>query len=147
MKRSWAVFAILGFLFLSFSIESFAQELPYTEGSVWQVTFVKTKPGMGLKYLKNLQTNWKKVLDEGKKEDLILSYKILSGSAATRDDWDLMLMVELKNMAALDGLEEKFMAIANKTIGPEDEQDALMTNLGEIRKIMGSKITRELIFK
>lgn len=147
MKRLSVLLPVVLFMLLCFSFVCHAQDLPYREGSVWQVTFVKLVPGMGTPYLKNLQSNWKTVLDAGKKEGLILSYKILSGAAATEDDWDLMLLVEMENMAALDGLEEKFNAIVTKTIGPEDAQQNLMLKLGDMREILGSKITREIIFK
>jgi hypothetical protein len=147
MRRAHVVLAVLGLVALCFCTEGIAQELPYTEGSVWQVTFVRTQPGMQLKYLENLQANWKKVMDEGKKQGLILSYRILSGAAATMDDWDLMLMVEMKNMAMLDGLDDKFMEIEKKVVGSEEKADALMMDLSQIREIMGSKLTREVTLK
>jgi hypothetical protein len=39
---------------------------PYTEGSVWQITIVNTKAGMGDDYIKNLAKNYKTVMEEGK---------------------------------------------------------------------------------
>src|SRR5437667_10069557 len=89
-------------------------DAPYTEGSVWNITMVKTKPGMDDQYIKGLARTLKGNLDEAKKQKLILSYKILSGSAATSNDFNILLMVESKDMAALDNGREKFDPIAKK---------------------------------
>src|SRR6476646_11708333 len=70
---------------------------PYTEGAVWQITMVKTKYGMSDDYLKALAKTFKGTLDEAKKQNLILDYKILLGEAATPQDFDILLMVESKN--------------------------------------------------
>lgn len=122
-------------------------EHPYHEGSVWTVTFVRVKPGMSATYLRDLANNWKKVMDEAHKQQLVLSYKILGGNPVNRDDWDLMLLIELKNWAALDGAEEKFGAIEEKLIGPETRQTEMMLKRGEIRDILGTKNLHEIIFK
>src|SRR5207253_11336801 len=90
---------------------------PYTEGSVWQITMVKTKPGMSDDYLKALAKIFKSTNDEAKRQGIITDYKILAGDAATQQDYDILLMVEYPNMAALDGLRDKTDPIAAKTIG------------------------------
>jgi hypothetical protein len=41
---------------------------PYTEGAVWQITMVKTKPGMGDDYLKTLAKTFKAANDEAEKQ-------------------------------------------------------------------------------
>src|SRR5713101_5929538 len=89
-------------------------ELPYTEGSVWSVRFVRTEPGKTRAYLKSLGAEWKRLMDEAKRQSVILSYRILVTSIANRDVWDVMLVVEVKNMAALDGFSEKMAAVATK---------------------------------
>jgi hypothetical protein len=77
----------------------------------------KAKSGMGDEYLKGLAKTFKGSLEEAKKQDLILDYKILLGDAATPQDFDILLMVESKNMAALDNAREKFDPIARKIVG------------------------------
>jgi len=122
-------------------------EMPYMEGSVWQVTMVHTKPGMSDDYLKGLQKSLKGTLEEQKKQGLILSYKMLMGQAATPGDFDIINMVEYKNMAALDGLREKTDPIATKMIGNEDQLRQLAMKRAEIREIVGSKLMREITLK
>jgi len=122
-------------------------DAPYTEGPVWTITMVKAKYGMGDEYLKGLAKTFKGTLDEAKKQDLIMDYKILLGGAATPQDFDILLMVESKNMAALDNAREKFDPIARKVEGTPDQQRATATKRLEIREIMGSKLMREITLK
>ena len=122
-------------------------DAPYTEGPVWQITMVKAKYGMTDEYLRGLAKSFKGVLDEAKKQDLVIDYKILIGEAATPQDFDILLMVESKNMAALDNAREKFDPIARKIEGPPDQQRATATKRLEIREIMGSKVMREVTLK
>ena len=71
-------------------------DAPYTEGTVWNITMVKTKYGLTDDYLKGLAKTFKGTLDEAKKQNLIISYKILLGDTATPHDFDILLMVESK---------------------------------------------------
>jgi hypothetical protein len=120
---------------------------PYTEGAVWQITMVKTKPGMGDDYLKTLARTFKATNDEAKKQGIITDYKILSGDAATTQDFDLLLMVEYPNMAAMDGLRDKTEPIFDKIMGNEDQQRQMAVKRVEIRDIMGDKLMREITLK
>ncbi len=122
-------------------------DAPYTEGPVWEITMVKAKYGMGDEYLKGLAKTFKGTLDEAKKENLILDYKILLGDAAAPGDFDILLMVESKNMAAFDNAREKFDPIARKIEGTPDQQRQTATKRVEIREIMGNKLMREITLK
>ena len=122
-------------------------DAPYTEGPVWTITMVKAKYGMGDDYLKGLAKSFKGTLDEAKKQGLVMDYKILLGDAATPQDFNILLMVESKNMAALDNAREKFDPIARKIEGTVDQQRATATQRLEIREIVGDKVMREVTLK
>jgi hypothetical protein len=126
---------------------TFAQNRLYKEGSVWSVSFVKSNSGMGEDYLNNLKTTWKAVNDEALKQGLILSYKILSGSSANPQDFDIMLLVESKNLASLEGNDEKWDAIYKKTIGDEATMKQLRESRVSMRTIYGGKLMREIVYK
>jgi len=130
-----------------FSANSFAQERTYTPGSTWSVSFVQVKNGMGRDYLNSLKTTWKVVQDEGVKQGLILSYKILEGNASNPDDWQIMLMVEYKNMAAMEGNEDKWEAISKKVVGNEEDQKKLRDIRVNMRTMYGTKLMREVVYK
>jgi len=129
------------------SVCSAQSDAPYTEGPVWNITMIKVKPGMGDEYLKSLAKTLKLSLEEGKKQNLIVDYKILLGNAATPQDFDVLVMVESKNMAALDNGREKFDPIARKTVGTTDQQQAMAVKRLDIREIMGTKLMREITLK
>jgi hypothetical protein len=122
-------------------------DAPYTEGPVWTITMVKTKAGLGDEYLKELAKTLKGSLEEAKKQNLVVDYKILLGNAATPQDFNILIMVESKNMAAQDNLREKFDPIARKIVGTTDQQQAIQVKRLDIREIMGTKLMREITLK
>jgi hypothetical protein len=122
-------------------------DAPYTEGPVWTVTMVKTKAGMSDEYLKELAKTLKASLEEAKKQNLVVDYKILLGNDATPQDFNILIMVESKNMAAQDNAREKFDPIARKLVGTTDQQQAIQVKRLDIREIMGTKLMREITLK
>ena len=133
--------------FASITLSRAQSDAPYTEGTVWNITMVKTKYGMTDDYLKGLAKTFKGTLDEAKKQNLILSYKILLGDAASPHDFDILLMVESKDMAAFDGSREKFDPIASKIEGSVEQQKQTAVKRLEIREILGAKLMREITLK
>ncbi len=129
------------------SLCSAQSDAPYTEGPVWNVTMVKTKAGMTDEYLKGLAKTLKASLEEAKKQNLVVDYKILLGNAATPQDFDILVMVESKNMAAFDNAREKFDPIARKVVGTTDQQQSLAVKRLDIREIVGTKLMREITLK
>lgn len=134
-------------LLLAAALPASAQDKPYKEGTVWSVSFIKVKPGMFDVYMRDLASARKKLMEDAKKQGLIVSEKMLSGSAMGAGDWDLMLMVEYKNWAAFDGLSDKFDALALKTVGTEEKQVQMMVKRTEVREIVGDKVFQEISFK
>src|SRR5260370_33621765 len=122
-------------------------DAPYTGGPVWTVSMVKAKYGMGDEFLKGLAKTFKGTLDEAKKQNLIMDYKILLGDSADPHDFDIVLMVEQKNMASFDNAREKFDPIARKIEGTPDQQVATATKRVELREILGTKLMREITLK
>ena len=136
------------FLALLFCLSATAQvqEAPYNQETVWTMTFVRTEPGRFDDYIENLNGLWRKANDEAKKDGTVVSYKIISTNAVREDDWNLLLMVEYKNMAAFDGLDAKFREIVAKLASEEKQEEGIQTR-AKIRTIVGSKLGRELSFK
>ena len=129
------------------SLCSAQSDAPYTEGPVWNITMIKAKSGMTDEYLKGLAKTLKGTLEEAKKQNLVLDYKILLGNAATPQDFDILILVESKNMAAQDNTREKFDPIARKVVGTTDQQQAMAVKRLDIREIIGTKLMREITLK
>jgi len=138
--------ALLGLLF-ALAGPAQAQDKPYKEGTIWAISFIKVKPGMFDVYMRDLAVARKKLMEEARKQGLIVSEKMLAGNSMGREDWDLMLMVEYKNWAAFDGLNDKFDALSLKVVGSEEAQLKTMVKRTELREIMGDKVLQELSFK
>ena len=141
--KNWILAVALG---VTMSGVALADERPYTDGSVWDLAMIRTTDGMGDRYLESLRKNYKPIMEEAKKQGLVLSYKIISTTTSGPDDWDIILMTEYKNWAALDGLSEKFEAVSRKVISKSDE-DKLMEQRLQVRRFVGSKNGQELILK
>jgi hypothetical protein len=145
MKTTMKIMLVTVVLFLC--SQTFAQTKLYKDGSVWAVSFIKTNSGMGVDYLNNLKTTWKATEDEALKEGLILSYKILDGESANPEDWNLMLMVEYKNLASMEGNDDKWDAISKKVVGDDAAMKQLRETRVSQRTIYGTKMLREVVYK
>src|SRR5665213_2830226 len=84
-----------------------AQDRPYTEGNVVVVSYIRIKPGMFDKYVKYLDTDYKKIMEAEKKAGVILDYGVYTTPQQNEGDWNMVLRVTYKNMAALDNLRDK----------------------------------------
>jgi hypothetical protein len=121
--------------------------MSYVEGSIWVLTFVKTKPGSADDYFKSISASLKPVYEEEKKQKMILDYKILSTDAGDDRDFNVIIMVEYPNMAALEGSRERVEPILDKIIGSGDARRAMATKRLDVREILASKTMREIWLK
>lgn len=134
-------------LLLCFTLQTFAQE-HYTEGPVWQVSLIRVKPTQFDAYLTSLRQSSKPLLDEQKRQGLILDYKFfLNTTKHDPDDWDISLAVQYKNFAALDGLTAKNEAIRDKVLGSKQAAQQLGEKRSEIREIVRTMTLREVTLK
>lgn len=121
---------------------------PFQNGPVWTITFVHTKPGLGLKYMEYLATDWKREQEALKKAGLILDYKVIGAEAHSPNDWDLMLMTEYKDLATLEANEDKMEAVSMQALDLTDQK--LIQGYQERsswREILGDRLTREIILE
>jgi hypothetical protein len=141
-KMRWLV----GFVLL-LALHAVAQE-HYTEGPVWRVTVVKVKPAQFDAYLTSLRQGTKPLLDEQKRQGLILDYKLfLKETSESPRDWDIALAVLYKNHAALDGLTAKAEAVRDKVLGGKQQAIQLGQKREEIREIVSSQLLQEITLK
>lgn len=144
-----AVVFLLVFIAIMFmvSISAIAEEKAYEEGTIWSVGLIRTEANMQEQYIKDLSKVWGKIMQAAKEEGLILSYKVLAGESANPDDWDIMLLVEFENYAALDGIDDKFDELIVQILGEEEEQIKASLEREKIRDSYGSKLMQKIIFK
>jgi len=114
----------------------------YAEGPTWVMTFVKTKAGSTNDYLKSITASLKPIYEEEKKQKIILDYKILRNDGDM--DFNIVILVEYPNPAALENLRERTEPIIDKIIGPADKRRDVAAKRLDIREIVASKTMREI---
>ena len=78
----------------------------------------------------------------------IMDYKVFEAQPASQNDWDLMLMYEVKNFAMLDGMNDKMEALMKKAPGNTDETlHTQAVSRNDLRNLQGGRLTQELNFK
>jgi hypothetical protein len=120
---------------------------PYRNGSVWDIAFVRMKPGMETAYLTYLTRDWKREQEALKSAGLILSYKVLSTEGHTNGDWNLMLMTEYKDLASMEAGEQKAEAIGQTVVGDDQKMQQGYKDRLEIREIIGDRLAREVVLE
>jgi Skp family chaperone for outer membrane proteins len=119
----------------------------YTFGPVVVVSFVRTQPGMFEEYLRYLDNTYKKVLEEYKKQGIILEYAVYGSRPRDAQDADLVLTVKYKNMAAFDDLQSRTDPIAKQVFGSLSKAASASADRDKLRKDLGSQELRQLILK
>lgn len=118
---------------------------PYHNGSVWNVSFIRIKPGMDEAYMSHLCGQWKDIQEALKKDGLLVSYKVLTCEGHGPSDYNLMLMTEYKDLASMEANEDKADAVATRVAGDDQKQMQGYKDRSEVREMMGDRLCRELI--
>ena len=148
MKTKSVVASIVLVVSLLLNVVAIAKsDKPYKNGSVWEVSFIRVLPGNYELYMTYLSKDWKTVQDALKKEGIVLSYKILSTEGHTAMDWNLMLMVEYKDMASMEANEAKSEEIVAKVVGDMEQMAKSTTARGAMRELTGNRIAREVVLQ
>ena len=148
MRMQRAVVGLLVAVLLAVGISAFAEvNRPFHNGSVWNLAFIRMKPGMETAYLNYVAGQWKANQEAEKKEGLILSYKVLSVEGHTPGEWNLMLMTEYKDLASMEAGEEKADALSQKTVGNDEKQMQGYRERSENREVMGDRLAREIVLE
>ena len=125
----------------------FAQE-HYTEGPIWRVQLIRVKPTHMDDYLTSLRKSTKPLIEEQKKEGIIVDYKVfLKETKNSPDDWDICIAIEYKNHAAMDGLAAKGEAIRDKILGGKAQGQQLTEKRIEMRETVSSELMEEIFLK
>lgn len=123
-----------------------ADDHPYSEGPVVEVTSVKVQDGQFENYLKWLDGNWKASMEGAKKAGLVSDYGVYGAQPHNPNEADLYLVVTYPNMAVFDGMQAKMDAITAKATGMDvaQSQEASGKRSQTMRTILGQEQLREL---
>ncbi len=124
-----------------------ADEHPYTEGPVVNISRIRTADGHFEDYMKFVATKWKQEQEFAKKSGDVLSYEVLTVEPRTPDDADILLVIYFKNWAALDGSIAKGDALAKAVDGSVAAADKASMDRASIRRVLGSSTMQVLNLK
>jgi len=146
--RAVVVLAVAAMLLPSLSLAQAMPQRPFHDGPVWDITFVKAKPGLGLNYMNFLATEWKTEQEALKKAGLILNYMVIQTESHSPNDFDLMLMVQFKDLATMEANQDKMEAVANQALNSNDQKMiAGYQERASWREIIGDRLAREIILE
>jgi hypothetical protein len=119
----------------------------YTEGTVSSVSAVRTEPGMFDAYMAYLAGPYKQIMESAKAAGLVVDYRVYATTPRSPGDPDVYLITTYKNMAAMDGLQDKMDPIQEKVQGDQAAQTAKTIERGKMRELIGSQLVRKLELK
>ena len=120
---------------------------PYHDGSVWDVGYIRVKPGMDEAYMAYLAGPWKAQYEALKKEGLILSYKVIESEPHGPTDFNLMLMTEYKDLATMEANEAKEDDLMQRIAGDDQKQMQGYKDRSEIREVLANRLSREILLE
>jgi len=148
MKKRNVLVASLAIALLIAGVSVYAQvRRPYHNGTVWNISFIRIKPGMDSAYMNYLASSWKAEQEAQKKDGNIVSYKVMSVEGHTTGEFNLMLMSEYKSLAAMEASEDKADAVTQKVVGNDETQMKGYNDRLAIREIIGDRLAREVILE
>lgn len=148
LKHLLRVAVIAATLTITTAGVSQAQTAPrvYENGSVWQISYIQTKPGMFNDYMAYLSGQWRQSNELRKRAGDVLSYKVLSVNSPGDNAPDMILMVEYKNMAVLDRTQAELDKQTAEVFGSTVKASQSQVSREAMRIQRGGVLTRELTF-
>jgi hypothetical protein len=136
----------------SVSLDARAEDAPkYTYGPVTEVDYIHVEYGHFDEYMAWVTSTWVPTMQAAKKAGLIIDYKVFRASPKSPDQPNVYLEITYKNMAAYAGdfgdAFDAFEAVTEKVICSSDCQNQARVHRNEFRKVLGTEVTREIVFK
>jgi hypothetical protein len=122
------------------------EKFPFVEKSVWTIAYVLTKPGQFNAYFIDLSKVWLEYIKKQKEDGQVLSYKLLRVEFARDNEPDMIIMVEYKNMAALDQGTEHVEQLVREVQGSIENSTKSAIAREALRQLKGTVLLRELDF-
>jgi hypothetical protein len=146
--KSRALGALAGvFSFVALTATAQAADRPYSEGTVSVVSSIRTEPGQEDTYMRYLATTYKQLMEEQKQAGIIVDWSVYTTRPRTADGPNLYLITTYKNLAAMDGLQDRMEAMQEKMFGNQAARDAATIARGKMRTAVGSEVIRKVEFK
>jgi hypothetical protein len=120
---------------------------PYHSGPVWDIAFIRVKPGMDDRYMRYLADEWKREQEGLKNAGYILDYKVIQTESHSPQDYNVLLMTQFKDLATLEANEDKMEELAQQMFGGMPKIESGYQDRASYREIMGDRLGREIILE
>ena len=123
----------------------------YNYGPVTLVNYIHVYYGHFDEYMAWVTSTWVPTMEAEQKAGLIMGYKVFQSEPKSPDEPNVYLEITFKDMAAYAGdigdQAEAFDAVTDKVICNTACQNQARVHRNEIRKVLGTEATREIVFK
>jgi len=127
------------------------EERGFSYGPVTEVDYIHVEYGHFEDYMAWVTSTWMPTMEAAKKAGLIIGYKVFQASPKSPDQANVYLEITYKNMAAYAGdigdQVDAFEVVADKVICNSTCQNQARVRRNEVRKVLGTEVTRELVLK
>jgi len=117
----------------------------WSEGSVWVIHYVRTKPGRFVDYVKEFRDTTVRYLNVLKADGRVLSHKLLRNDFPRQAEWDVIHLVEYKDKAALDQSVKYQESVVKRVWGTIRDASTSEVSREELREECGSILLTELL--
>lgn len=145
-RRSFIVLVVAMAALLGASASNAQVKRPYHDGPVWDIAYIRVKPGMDTAYMTYLAGPWKQQQEALKKGGVIVSYKVIASEPHNPGDFTLLLMTEYKDMASMEANADKAEAIY-QAMENDQQQIEGYKQRADIRDVLGNRLSREIILE
>ena len=126
-------------------------ERGYSYGPVTLVNYIHVEYGHFDEYMAWVTSTWVPTMEAEKKAGLIIGYKVFQSEPKSPDQPNVYLEITFKDMAAYGGdigdQAEAFDAVTDKVICNTVCQNQARVHRNELRKVLGTEVIREIVFK
>jgi len=129
---------------MSAPLPASAADHNYTQGSVWKLTYVQTKPGRFDDYINDLARVFERFNEAQKAAGRVLSYKVLRLSDPRDNEPNLILMVEYPNYAVLDTTDAVWDQARKDLFGTMKMEHGAAIDREALRTLRGDVYAQEL---
>jgi hypothetical protein len=123
-----------------------AQDRPYSEGVVVNVSDIRTLPGQFENYMNYIFGDYARLMEALKAEGLILDWAVYTEQPNTPDGRNVILTTAYPNMAAFDNLQEREAPILGRVFPNYtlEQSEAGFAARESMRTLLGSRLIRRM---
>lgn len=144
MKKTHRILVLTALALLAANAPVGAQ-IPFKEGSVVQVSYIRTEPGQFDNYMRYIFGDYAKLQNALKEAGIILDWSVFVTDTRSEDEANVVLTTTYANMAALDNLDSRADPIVQQTLDRDRAQSAEAgVQRGSMRRLIGSQLFRQL---